>query len=113
MMQTAYQYLFEIENTLRQIARQRMSEAYGPNWQRSAAYLNKRILKDFENLNFHELISWYRVYPPLIDVFPSELLTELTLLVPIRNKIAHCHLLSSDEFLQLQNAHQIIITSHS
>lgn len=107
-MQTAYQYLFDIENTLRDIAKQRLFEAYGPNWQRSAAVINKRILKDFDSLYFHDLISWFRIYPPLQDIFPSSFHSELTLLIPIRNKIAHCHMLTEEEFEQLQKAHIVL-----
>jgi len=112
-MQTAYQYLFDIENTLRQIVQEQMQQAYGQNWERVAPKLNKRTRKDLDTLHFHDLICWFRIYPPLETIFPPEFISELLSIVPIRNKIAHCHMLTEVEFIKLQKVHHSIMSTQT
>lgn len=109
-MSKAYQYLFEIENTLRNVIKNRMHEAYGLDWERVAPRINKIPQKNFQTLRFHNLITWFKVYPPLQPVFPSKILSDLESLIPIRNKIAHCKLLTIQEFNDLRETYQLIFS---
>lgn len=86
-----------------------MTEAYGINWRRVAPMKNKFSRKILNDNYFHNVLSWFRVYPPLLEVFPSVYLSDLQTLIPIRNKIAHCRMLTDEEFQQLQQVYQFII----
>ncbi|RST76219.1 hypothetical protein D4T97_005415 [Siminovitchia acidinfaciens] len=105
IMISAYQYLFEIENTLRSIVKEQMQQAWGPNWENISPLINKRPRRTFHSLHFHDLIAWYRVYPPLDSIFPQKLLTDMVSIIPIRNKIAHCRFLSSSEYKKLESVY--------
>ncbi|MCK6255464.1 hypothetical protein LCY76_02340 [Fictibacillus sp. KIGAM418] len=106
-MKNAYAQLYEIENTLRLIITSTMETKYGANWYNiiSIKLLKRRPHKEFINLNFHELITLFRISPELIKIFPINIIKSFPSIYPIRNKIAHCKYLNDDELLKLNNFH--------
>ncbi|UZJ78600.1 hypothetical protein [Fictibacillus sp. KU28468] len=104
-MKIAYGQLYEIENTLRLIIVSKMEAKYGANWYYiiSLKVLRRRPSKEFLNLDLHELISFFRIYPELTIIFPLKMIKSFPTIFPIRNKIAHCKYLNEYELKELNN----------
>ena len=120
VMKTGYEYLFVIENELRVSVEYLLELKYGMNWKESIKrnYKNNLVQKNFENLYFHELISFLSMIPVLKDNYGDHLINCLKRICPIRNKIAHCRLISdlelellTDTFLNIKDNLYVHINS--
>lgn len=111
-MEKSYGLFYKIENILRVVIDRTMRKHYGIDWiiqaPLSMNYLPYK--KHFSAFYFHELISQLKGYPCLTHLFPHAIILQLEKTVSIRNKIAHCKLLSSHEFHILCNLHRSLIT---
>ena len=98
-MKIGYGCLFEIENELRCIINAILKDYYGVKWPEkiNSIYSNKIANKKLGNLYFHELVSFISMIPILKKYFSKDLLNNLKKISPIRNKIAHCKLISDHE----------------
>lgn len=108
-MQTAYQYLFDLENTLRLTAKKRLEQLYGPRWQDTVRGLSRRSGNDLDKLSFFDLVTWFHTIPSLQHIYPEESISQLFSIVPIRNKIAHCEMLTKGEFKDLKSVYELIM----
>lgn len=104
LMQTAYGLLYELENSMRTFIRANMEDYYGIHWFHCAPriVLKRPPSKSFESLLFSDYETYFRNYPKAFTNLPPKLFTLLHQLYPIRNKIAHNHLLSLSEFELLE-----------
>lgn len=103
-MLNAYRQLYEIENKLRLIIKTNMEKQYGLHWK--ALLHEKRCEQDSF---YHELIAFFGKYPQVLPHFNDLQRKKLQSLTPIRNKIAHSHLIDSDEYNLLQECHQLVL----
>jgi len=112
-MKEAYGLLYEIENTLRIIIEDTMRSEYGMDWLIKAPSAMKYppYRKHFSSFYYHELISFLKGYPCLVQVIPATTIIQLQNTIAIRNKIAHCKLLSSQEFDILKESFNMVIKS--
>lgn len=103
-MMTSYGYLYEIENILRDIIISELSEMYGVNWEYTIKHKTTKRLpnKNFENLFFHELITYVKVINEKLLILPTNLILQLPRIVETRNKIAHNHCITSSEFQKIK-----------
>ncbi len=101
LMKEGYGTLYEIENRMRKFAKLKMELEYGLNWQVKITKELKYITTPFEQLYFHQLVSFYKKVPPLTSSIPSTLYLRLYKLNTTRNKIAHNHLISKLELNEL------------
>ena len=103
-MMTSYGYLYEIENILRDIIISELSEKYGGTWEYTITKKTMKRLpnKDFENLFFHELITYVKVINEKILILPPNLILQLSRIVETRNKIAHNHCITLTEFQKVK-----------
>lgn len=110
-MKNAYSLMYIIENSLRSFIKRKMEKMYGLNWYRIAPKIEKvrSYTKDFNRLYLHELIPFLRIYPCFLDIDFEQLATELRVLIPIRNLIAHHQCLSEEELIILQSHYEYII----
>ncbi|MCG3417558.1 Swt1 family HEPN domain-containing protein [Oceanobacillus jordanicus] len=111
LMVTAYKQLYEIETTLRNIIKNRLTSDYGENWFCIAPMKHmKRFIKPIDSTNLHELLNFFNIYPSLKNIFTTKEKAYLSHLPSIRNKIAHCHKLDLQEATILSNLHRLIIS---
>lgn len=108
-MQTAYQYLFDLENTLRLTAKKRLEQLYGPRWPDVIQRLSGRLGTNFNKLTFFDLVTWYQTIPSLRQIYANDTYSKLFSIVPIRNKIAHCRMLTKGEFRHLKSVYELVI----
>lgn len=113
LMQNAYGLLYELENTMRIYIRGKMEECYGIHW---FEYAPRKVLKrppskDFENLLFSDYESYFKNYPVAFKNITPTFYTRLHQLYPIRNKIAHNHLLSPSEYELLERYSIFLLNS--
>jgi hypothetical protein len=110
-MKSAYEYLYKMENILRNYIQDTLQVNYGSNWLIVAPKsLNYRLFKkNPSNYNYHETISLLAAYPCLSFNYKDSLLNKLEMIIPIRNKIAHCHLISQDELDFLINVYLSVL----
>lgn len=106
VMKNAYGFLYEIENILREILIKDLSNRYGDNWEYIASIkiLRKFPDRDFQNYNYHELISYLKIFNEKSNYkyISRKLLSELMNIVTIRNKIAHNHYINNDEYKKIE-----------
>ncbi|WP_232217796.1 Swt1 family HEPN domain-containing protein [Virgibacillus sp. SK37] len=100
LMKNAYGLLYEIENSLRSYIHRKMEDYYGIHWYEVAPRkeYNRPPSRTFDSLNFSDYSSYFAIYPKAFKKIPRKFLTLLHQLYPIRNKIAHNHLLTHKEF---------------
>lgn len=103
-MKEAYGILYEIEHHLRVFAMRKLEKEYGACWD---SYIGEKFntvdtRTKYKNLYFHQLVSHYRVIPVLIAALPSDISLQLYRINTTRNKIAHNHLISEEEFESLK-----------
>ncbi|MGM7700524.1 Swt1 family HEPN domain-containing protein [Pseudalkalibacillus sp. Hm43] len=110
-MKEAYGFLYKIENTLRKYISKELQLVYGENWYEASYkfYLRRQPNKSFVNLQFHELISFFKSCRIFINSLPRSLFSNLYYLCPIRNKIAHCVVLDETEFKILRNTYNQLL----
>ncbi len=110
MMIKAYGLLYNIENTLRSYITHNMSEHYGNGWYIKAPVVEKLLpyKKELSSLYLHELIAMVATYDCLKCSFDKQDIHKLRLIIPIRNKIAHSHNLSNEEYEKLYTAYLIL-----
>ena len=103
LMKEGYGTLYEIENRMRRFVKVKMERKYGPNWQLiiTKETRNKCTNTKFEQLHFHQLVSYYKIIPTLTYSIPSDVYPRLYQLNTIRNKIAHNYLISELELNQM------------
>ncbi|MEC5424296.1 hypothetical protein QGM71_12415 [Virgibacillus sp. C22-A2] len=113
MMQTAYGILFEVENCMRIYIRDKMEECYGIHWFHRAPriVLKRPPKKSFGDLLFSDYATYFRNYPDAFKNLPSDFFVKLQELYPLRNKIAHNHLLSESKFELLEQNSTFLINS--
>jgi len=104
LMCEAYKCLYQIEIKLRSIIKFNMTHMYGIHWK--VKFKEKRSEDD---AFYHELISYFGKYPQALPHFKTPELKKLQQLTPIRNKIAHSHLLTKEEFEFLQECYSLVI----
>lgn len=104
LMKEAYSLLYEIENHLRLIVKTNMQKKYGYHW---VSILYEK--RDEQTSYFHELVAFFGKYPQVLPHFSTEQLKLLQRLTPIRNKIAHSHLITQTEYELLKQGHQLVI----
>ncbi|WP_349409342.1 hypothetical protein [Pseudalkalibacillus sp. SCS-8] len=104
VMKEAYSMLYEIENHLRIIVKTNMQKQYGYHW--VSILCEKR---DEHNSYFHELVAFFGRYPQVLSHFKTEQLILLQQLTPIRNKIAHTHLISQTDYELLKKCYKFVI----
>ncbi len=112
-MKKAYGILYEIENLLRYFIEDTMSKEYGSNWFLKAPLTMKYQLykKSFSSFYYHQLISLIKGYSCFTTKFNSSAIIQLQETIPIRNKIAHCKVLTQEEYEKLEMAHHAIKVS--
>src|SRR5690625_3593215 len=110
MMMNAYGLLYNIENTLRSYITHNMSEHYGIGWYIKAPSVEKHLpyKKNLSSLNLNDLITMVAAYDCLKRLFDMRDIRKLRLIIPIRNKIAHSHKLSNEEYDKLYTAYLIL-----
>lgn len=104
LMKEAYGTMYEIENRLRSFAVSRMEKDFGINWRMKASRMvnNSCTKTKLEELNYHQLVSYYRMFPNLSSILPSNVFLQLFNLASVRNKIAHNHLITMNELEDLK-----------
>ncbi|WP_221563156.1 hypothetical protein [Alkalihalobacillus sp. TS-13] len=103
-MSYAYGRFYEIENFIRLFISKNMHFLYGANWYEISykKINNRRPVKSFDNLLFHELISTLKMYSDMnLLLIPKRLIMQLNYFTPIRNKIAHTIPLEENEYMFL------------
>ena len=110
-MKDSYGYLFEIENYLRNYIKQNMELEYGSNWELVSCKLivNSITNRKINDLYFHELISFIKLFKCLNINMSSDTIVKLRSISTIRNKIAHCLYLNKTDSEILCNIHGEII----
>lgn len=103
-MKVAYELLYNVENSLRFYIKQKMEEYYGIHWNQVAPRKehNRPPTESIVSLNFTDYIAFISLYPKAFQPNSSKFSTSLRELYPIRNKVAHHHLLNNSEFQTLQ-----------
>jgi hypothetical protein len=104
-MKEAYGMLYAIENGLRRYIRDEMMSRYGPNWERIDLNIPFRR-RPLSHSYFYDLENYLRFYDFKI---PHGFILNLKRLYPIRNKIAHCHVLTEEEYQTLKEAYEMIM----
>lgn len=104
LMKEAYSMLYEIENHLRLIVKTNMQKKYGYNW---VSILYEKL--DEQTSYYHEIIAFFGKYPTVLPHFSSKQLKLLKQLTPIRNKIAHSHLITQIEYELLEECYKFVI----
>jgi hypothetical protein len=104
LMKEAYAMLYEIENHLRLIIKTNMHQKFGCHW---VSILYEK--RDEHTSYYHELVAFFGKYPQVLTHFNSNQLNLLKQLTPIRNKIAHSHLITKTEYELLEQCHQFVI----
>lgn len=104
LMKEAYSMLYEIENHLRLIIKTNMQKNYGQHW---VAILYEK--RDEQTSYFHELVAFFGKYPQDLTHFKKEQLILLQQLTPVRNKIAHSHLITQSEYKLLEQCYKVVI----
>lgn len=100
MMTQAYRMLYEIETTLREIVDRKMTAYYG--------YLWRRKLNEEGRDYYHDTVSYFGKYNPLLSIFTQEERQLLYSLYPVRNKICHMHLFTLSEYDLLIQCHELV-----
>lgn len=100
IMKTSYGLLYEVENSIRTYIKEKMKDYYGIHWFHVAP---RKVLKSpprkaFETLGFPDYETYFQNYPKAFNNLPPDFLRQLRQIYPLRNKIAHNHLLSQSEF---------------
>lgn len=100
LMKKAYGLLYKLENSMRTYIKEKMEEYYGLHWLHYAPrkVLKRPPTKSFESLLFSDYKTYFRNYPKAFKSIPPKFYTRLHQLYPIRNKIAHNHLLTFSEY---------------
>lgn len=103
-MKVAYGILYNLENSLRIYIEQMMQEYYGIHWNHVAPRKehNSPHKISIDSLNFTDYTSYFNLYPKAFKSVLPKYSTYLRELYPIRNKIAHHHPLSNEEYQTLQ-----------
>lgn len=104
LMKEAYSMLYEIENHLRLIVKTNMQKKYGYHW---VSILYEK--RDEQTSYYHELVAFFGKYPHALTHFNQKQLKLLQQLTPIRNKIAHSHLITQTEYELLEQCYQFVI----
>ncbi|MCT8138664.1 hypothetical protein H1D32_13470 [Anaerobacillus sp. CMMVII] len=99
-MKEAYGMFFVIESKLRQIILTNLINNYG------YTHLVKRYLA--ENQLYRNLIEYFQALPHVLPHFDAKQLSLLSKLTPIRNKIAHSHMLTDNEFNHLTKCYRLV-----
>ena len=110
LMKQAYGKLYEIENHLRLMINETMIKEYGIGWLIKAPSINryKPYQKNFTNFYLHELVSMLSSYACLKAMFDSKEIKIFVSILSVRNKIAHCNLISDEELDQLHETLTIL-----
>lgn len=104
LMKEAYSMLYEIENQLRLIVKTNMQKQYGYHW---VSILYEK--RDEQTSYYHELVAFFGKYSHVLTHFNKKQLKLLQQLTPIRNKIAHSHLITPAEYELLNQCHKFVI----
>lgn len=110
-MKDSYEMLFIIENGIREYIRAKMEDFYGPHWFYIGPQkvLKRKLNKTFDKFYFHELERVFlRTYENVFANLPRQFFIYLHMLYPLRNKIAHSHVLDDKEIEQLSCAYEYI-----
>jgi len=115
MMTEAYYKLIQIEMHLRSVIKEKMTGKYGIHWH---AILSKRvknatIRKNFDDLEYYQVVSYFNILPSLTSIYPAKLILQLRSLGDIRNKIAHHKMLNEEEFNRLNEVYEKLCPSPS
>ena|GEM_PF-3115198 len=104
-MKEAYGMLYAIENGLRRYIHDEMMSRYGTKWESIDLNIPFRR-RPLSHSYFYDLENYLRFYNFKI---PHGFILNLKRLYPIRNKIAHCHELTEDEYQMLEAAYELIM----
>ncbi|MFB9974354.1 hypothetical protein FPQ10_10295 [Allobacillus sp. SKP2-8] len=120
-MKQAYGMLYDLENQLRKVISITMTEEYGSGWLIQAPLTNlyKPYRKNFSRFYLHELVSMLSSYECFSEIFKVKEIAQLKSILPIRNKIAHCKLITKEELRLLsyvlgfvnETAHSIVFVN--
>ena len=81
-----------------------MQKKYGYHW---VSILYEK--RDEQNSYFHELVAFFGKYPHILPHYKETELCLLRQLTPIRNKIAHSHLITQKEFDLMKHCYHFVI----
>ncbi|WP_273834170.1 hypothetical protein [Guptibacillus sedimenti] len=100
----SYCLLFQIENTMKSHAQFTLESEFGVNWLfiLKRKYNNQISNKHIPDMHFHEIISLIKMVSLLNKDYQKEQIVDLTKLNKVRNQIAHCTLISHDDYLLLR-----------
>jgi len=108
LMTQAYSQLLQIEMHLRSVIKERMTAEYGIHWHTvlSKRVKNATIRKDFDKLEYYQVVSYFYVLPSLSSIYPIRFKNQIRSLGDIRNKIAHHKLLTEGEYNRLNEVYK-------
>lgn len=111
LMKSAYALIYKLENTLRSYISKKMENYYGIHWFEIAPRreYNRPPTQSFETLNLSDYSSYLTNYPKAFKSIPRKFLTLLHQVYPIRNLVAHNHLLTLEEFELLEENVKFLI----
>lgn len=112
LMKTAYGLLYEVENTLRSYISRNMEDYYGIHWSEVAPRkeFNRPPSRSFDTLNISDYSSYFSLYPKAFKKIPRKFFSLLHQIYPLRNKIAHNHLLTQEEFELLEENVEFLVS---
>lgn len=112
LMKSAYGLVYELENTLRSYICEKMENYYGIHWFEVAPRreYNRPPVRSFETLKLSDYSSYLTNYPKAFKSIPRKFLTLLHQIYPIRNLVAHNHLLTLEEFELLEENVAFLVT---
>lgn len=116
-MMQAYRMLFEIEYSLKEEIRTRMLNKYGVTWEHSAPRLEKRMPlgKSYSQFKFYDLEQFlsYTIWEDRRKKVGKKAFDKLIVCLhqcfALRNKVAHCEIISSMEFFQIKENYLLIM----
>ena len=106
-MKEAYGMLYAIETSLRRYINDKMTSYYGVDWQYKAPKNMSFRARPLNQSYFYDLENYLSVYPCFN--YHDDLIFTLRKLYSIRNKIAHCHELTEEEYDMLNEAYELIM----
>ncbi len=107
-MKNSYGYLLIIENGIKERIRIQLNCIYGYDWHIivKKKYNIKLLDKSLEKMYLHEIISLVRMVPELNKKYDQEIIIDLMKLTEIRNKVAHCNVITEEEYTFLYKVYK-------
>ena len=109
-MKNAYGMLYVIETSLRSFIKESLMNRYGQQWEHIAprAVLRRPTSKAFDEFNYYELVFYLSSFSLVAGKNRNRVITSLKGISEVRNKIAHCKNLDSNDWALLEEAYRSI-----